>query len=562
MGARTWTRAAATTVVLAGLMIGMTEAGAAAPVVRATQPVAGARSLGDPLLPQLGNGGYDVTSYTIDLDYEPAANRLNSARTTILAVATQHLREFSLDFQADLTVASVTVGGKPAAFASVEATPDLSPNPAVTQPMKLVVQPHPSAWPRPGRQFKVVVEYSGVPRHIVDPDLSIEGWIQACFPLNAPRTCDGSFVVGQPMGSQSWFPSNNYPTDKASFETYITVPAGKTALGVGELENRIDNHDGTITWHWRESHPTATYLVTATVGDFLFTPGTMVEQATGRRLPVYNAIDATASPAQLAAINASLSQAPGQLNFLGSLFGRYPFDSTGAIVDRASGVGYALEVQTKPAYSGGFTSGNPSVNIGTQLHEIAHQWMGNSVTLAAWNDLWFNEGWATWSEWYWQFAERGGDDPAVIFDDLYATTPAEDWELAPAVLGGDPANLFNGFATYDRGAMTLQGYREIVGEAKFLELARTLQKRFAYSNISGEEFVDLATRISGFRGARRALLDAYFQEWLYGETRPTIVPESFLSAVTAASAAPAGARRASPSSVRAVEEGTRRSAAP
>ena len=137
----------------------------------------------------------------------------------------------------------------------------------------------------------------------------------------------------------------------------------------------------------------------------------MVETSTGRTLPVYNAIDSSASPAQLTAINTSLAQAPDQINFLSGLYGPYPFDSTGAVADRAAGVGYALEVQTKPHYSGGFSSGNPSINAGTQLHELAHQWFGNSATLERWSDIWFKEGFANWSEWYWDFVENGGADP-------------------------------------------------------------------------------------------------------------------------------------------------------
>ena len=264
------------------------------------------------------------------------------------------------------------------------------------------------------------------------------------------------------MGAQSWFPSNNYPSDKATFETLITVPAAKTALGVGELAAKTDNGDGTSTWHWTEDDPTATYLTTATVGDFIYDEDSMVETSTGRTLPVYNAIDSSASPAQLTAINTSLAQAPDQINFLSGLYGPYPFDSTGAVADRASGVGYALEVQTKPHYSGGFSSGNPSINAGTQLHELAHQWFGNSATLERWSDIWFQEGFANWSEWYWDFVENGGADPAVIWADLYATTPDGDWALAPAVLGGDPANLFAFFPTYERGAMTIEGFREIL----------------------------------------------------------------------------------------------------
>jgi hypothetical protein len=311
----------------------------------AGNPVAGARSLGDPLLPRLGNGGYDVQHDTIELDYDPVANNFQAATTTIQAVASETLKEFSLDFQDTLGVRKVTVDGRPAGFRFEAATPQLSTDPVVTQPMKLVVSPSPSRRPTAGREFTTVVHYQGSPQPITDPDTSLEGWIQACFPLSPPRSCDGAFVVNEPKGA-------------------------------------------------------------------------------------------------LAAINASLAQAPAQLNFLSGLFGPYPFDSTRAVADRAAGVGYALEVQTKAHHAGGFTSGNPAISIGTQLHELAHQWMGNTATLETWSDIWFNEGWATWSTWYWSHSQSGGTDPAAIFDDLYTTTPAEDWAIAPAVLDGDPANMF------------------------------------------------------------------------------------------------------------------------
>ncbi len=346
------------------------------------KPVAGSRSLGDPLLPQLGNGGYDARHYLIELDYDPTANHFDEATTTVQARATKTLSQFSLDFQDDLEVTGVTVGGRTAQYAFEDATPQLSDNPTVTQPQKLVVTPQSSTRPRAGHEFTVEVRYRGTPVQFTDPDESSEGWIRACYPLSAPQTCDGSFVVNEPMGAQSWFPSNNYPTDKATFETRITVPSSKTALGIGELASRKTNRDGTTTWRWTEDDPTATYLTTATVGDFDLPVGAMTETSTRRNLPVYNAIDSSATPTQKAAIQASLDRAPEQVNFLSNLFGRYPFDSTGAVADRAAGVGYALEVQTKPHYSGGFTNGNPSINLGTQLHELAHQWVGNSATAA------------------------------------------------------------------------------------------------------------------------------------------------------------------------------------
>jgi len=498
------------------------------------KPVDGARSLGDPLLPQIGNGGYDVKHYRISLDYDPAANELTAAKTTITARATKTLKEFSLDFQG-LDVSRVVVdrkpgdghGAPPAQHSQVEATPHLSPISEVTQPMKLVVTPHPSTRPQAGKRFVVKVSYSGTPEPITDADTSIEGWIPACYPLSPPQTCDGAFVVNEPIGAQSWFPSNNYPSDKAKFDTLIRVPAGKTALGVGENVGNRTHGDGTVTWHWREDDPTATYLTTATVGDFDYAVGSMTEDSTGRSLPIYNAVDSSATPEQKAAIGATLAGAPAQMNYLSGLYGPYPFDSTGAVADRAAGVGYALEVQGKPHYAGGFTTGNPSINPGTHLHELAHQWFGNSVTLDTWADIWFNEGWANWSEWYWDFQTQGGDDPAAVFADLYATTPDEDWAIAPAILDGDPANLFAFFPTYQRGAMTVEAYREIVGDQRFFAFARKLMRKHRHDNISTRTFIAEAKQASGLGGAKLALLDDFFEQWLYGTVKPTILPADF-----------------------------------
>jgi aminopeptidase N len=489
----------------------------------------GARSLDDPLFPQIGNGGYDAQHYTISLDYDPATNTFNEGTsTTITALATKQLKKFSFDFQ-DLDVSSVTVNGVEADFKQVNASPRLSQDPEVTQPMKLVVVPAPKSRPKKRREFVVEVAYSGAPEQITDPDTSWEGWIRACYPLNPPQTCDGAFVVNEPIGAQSWFPSNNYPTDKATFDTVVTVPASKTALGVGELVSRTEHDDGTATWHWTEDDPTATYLTTATVGDFDFTVGEMVETSTGRSLPIYDSIDSSATQAQKDAINATLARVPEQLNFLSDRLGPYPLDSIGAVADRAAGVGYALEVQSKPHYAGGFSTGTPSVNINTQLHELAHQWLGNSVSPATWHEIWFNEGWATWLTWYWSYEANGGStSPAEQFTNNYNSGPATKWDMAPAILDNDPANLFTGFPVYTRSAMMLEGYRQILGDDEaFFEFARELLDRFGYGNISLDEFVEVALEMSGRSGDELKLLDDYFDQWLFLEGQPTILPSDF-----------------------------------
>lgn len=485
---------------------------------------AGARTLGDPLLPQIGNGGYDALHYDIDLAIDRPANTFTRARTTMTARATQNLDEFSLDFQ-DLPVASVKVDGKRARFAQVPSTPALSDDPSVTQPWKLVVTPRPKL--RVGKRFTVAVDYSGAqPQVFTDPDTSIEGWIPACYPATPPQTCDSFFVVGEPMGSQAWFPSNNHPSDKATFDTTLTVQDGDTALGAGELVGPPRaTGDGTTTWRWREDDPTATYLVTASNGDFDYSETSTVETVTGRTLPLYTAIDPSATPARRAQIDATLARTGEIMNFYAEQYGPYPFDSNGAVVERSTGIGYALEVQGKSHYAGG--ASGPNVSLGTLAHETAHQWFGDSVTLKDWNDIWFNEGWATWSQIAWAHAAGVSTlTPEQFFAETYADS-ANDWTIAPAVLNGDPAELFNGFATYDRGAMTLEGYREIVGDARFFAFARALQRRFAYGNISTPGFIVTALAYSGLHGTDLVRLGGYFRQWLYGTEQPTILPADF-----------------------------------
>ncbi|HYI36614.1 MAG TPA: M1 family metallopeptidase [Thermoleophilaceae bacterium] len=508
------------------LLTSMLAIGVASAPAQADSFRPGARSVGDAILPQLGNGGYDARAYDIDLDYNPVANRFRSAVSTMTAKATQNLSEFSLDFQ-DLRVREVRVDGKQARFSQVDATPDLSSNPDHSQPMKLVVKPKKGI--RRGDRFDVQVDYSGSqPQVFTDPDDAIEGWIPACYtPAGGTQVCDSFFVVGEPIGSQAWFPSNNHPSDKAKATTEITVPEGDTAFGVGELVKRkVDRRDGTVTWKWAEDDPTATYLLTASNGKFDYTESSVREAITGRRLPIYTAIDRSATPTQKANLATNLGRTGEMMNFLAERYGPYPFDSNGALVDRAPSVGYALEVQGKSHYA------TLNTDQSTIAHEITHQWFGNSVTLEHWADIWFNEGWAQWSEWLWNATNPPAGQPpepstAEQFDANYAAASDEDWDVAPAVLDNDPANLFSFFPTYVRGAMTVEGYRQIVGERRFFAVAKAIQREFAYDNVSTREFIDFAVSRSGLSGAKRALLRQYFQQWLYGTDKPTILPAAF-----------------------------------
>ncbi|HET6830316.1 MAG TPA: M1 family metallopeptidase [Solirubrobacterales bacterium] len=492
----------------------------AAPAGAAFEP--GSKSLGDPIFPQIGNGGYDVGHYEVHLDYDPDANRFTAGtRTTLTARATQDLSRFSLDFQRDLAIDSVTVDGIPAArVARADAKPRLSRDPAVTQPAKLTITPA-AGIPR-GSTFEVTVGYRGEPRAIVDTDRSIEGWVRAC---SSPGTCDGSFTVNEPIGVQSWLPANNHPSDKATFELHTTAPSAYTAIGAGAQVSRIDNGNGTATTTWVEDAPMAPYLATGTVGRFDVETGTAIDRADGAAIPIFTAIDSAGSPERKANVNTTAAGIPGTLNFLSRRLGPYPFETVGLVADWVPAVGYVLENQTKPHFAG--NEGGPVAGPSVLAHELAHQWMGDSISPEQWNVIWFNEGWATLMEvWFDHAVEGARQTPRRFFHAVYRSAPRH-WRLAPARLGGDPAKLFDGFAVYNRPGAMLQGLRMIVGTDRFLELARTLAERHGGGTISRGQFVAEAKRVSGLHGRKLRRLGTYLRQWLLWRKRPSLTPSNF-----------------------------------
>jgi aminopeptidase N len=441
----------------------------------------GAAGAGDPFFPNAGNGGYDVRNYSLKLDYEPQNEQLDGD-VTITASATQDLSSFNLDLRG-FQVDSVTVNGAAASF--------------TRKGQELTVTP--SSGIRRNREFTVRILYGGHANYVLDPDKSKDGWIP---------TDDGAFVVNEPQGAPTWFPANDTLKDFATFDFAITVPSDRAALANGTLVSQTDNGD-TTTWRWRESRPMVPYLSTATNGVFELRFGTLPNG-----LPEYNAVDPETRARGDKEPNPELAWTrlgiqPEAVQFLSDLYGPYPFESVGAIVDWAPNVFYSLESQTKPNYWR-----IPSEE--TIVHEIAHQWFGDAVVLERWPDMWLNEGFATWSEWIWT-ERHAGTTAHQQFLDLYnieeGTAAFQDlWFPAPNGLH-DASELFH-TPVYDRGAMTLQALREKVGDTVFFQIMRDWYAENRYSNVVTADFIALAERDSGQQ------LDEFFDAWLFQEGRP------------------------------------------
>ncbi|MBW6432592.1 M1 family metallopeptidase [Actinoplanes hulinensis] len=425
---------------------------------------------GDPYFPTYGNGGYDVGGYDLALRYDPAAGKLDGT-ATITATATQDLSRFNLDL-AHLKATTVLVDGTPATVAAAG--------------NELVVTP--AAGIPKGRAFTTVVSYGGVPKQLENETLGAGGWLRVGK--------QGAIALGQPESASTWFPVNDHPSDKATFKLAMTVPDGVEVLSNGLAGNR-DTVDGLTTWRWAEESPMASYLATVVIGQYRITTGTHAGRPMITALPESLPADGAAAK--------SLARTGEITDFLETQFGPYPFRANGGVVVDEDEIRYALETQARPVYGNTFfTSGE---NTGVVAHELAHQWFGDSVALSRWQDIWLNEGFATYAEALWS-EHSGGRTAQQIFDEAYR---AFDWTETPGDPG--PRRIF-GDAVYVRGGMTVHALRKTIGDEAFFKLIKSWAADHRDGNVTTEQFIEAAETASGKD------LDAFFEAWLNGKTKP------------------------------------------
>ena len=241
--------------------------------------------------------------------------------------------------------------------------------------------------------------------------------------------------------------------------------------------------------------------------------------------------DTPPSPGVVA--SGSFSRQPEIIRFLGQNFGRYPFSAAGGIVDDVEGIGFALETQTRPIYLGDFFR-DPINADNVVVHELAHQWYGDSLAVERWQHIWLNEGFATYAEWLW--SEREGLGTAQDnFDFWYGLIPDDDpfWALT---IGDPGAGTEFDFAVYIRGAMTLQQLRLRVGDHDFFKILKRWAATQKGGNVTTDEFIRLAEKISGQD------LDALFETWLFTPTKPVLPPAALRTMGVARHHVPADAR--------------------
>jgi len=430
-----------------------------------------AKRAGTAYLSGHGDLNYRVSHYDLTVDYRPQPARL-SGRARIAAVAGRPLGEVRLDF-GRLRVDRVQVDGARARYAHRDG--------------KLVVRP--AAPLAPDQPFEVDVRYGGTPRPVRSPWGDI-GW---------EELTDGAFVASQPTGAPSWFPCNDHPADKATYRITVTAPSRYTVVANGALSSRRLGA-GSTTWVHDQVVPMSTYLATVQIGRYdlvnLVGAPTRQRAAVPRRL--------------LARFRYDFARQPAMLTQFTRLFGPYPFPDYGVVV-----VDDELEIPLEAHGLSIFGANHVDGERGSErliAHELAHQWFGNSLTVAEWRHIWLNEGFAKYAEWLW--SEVSGGKPARAH-------AARSWAMVAALPQdlrvADPGvrRMFDD-RVYQRGALTLHALRSALGDDAFFALLREWTAAHRNRTVTTTEFEATARR-----HAPRSL-DGFFTAWLHEPQLPAL----------------------------------------
>jgi len=433
----------------------------------------GPSGVGDELYPDLGNPGIDVDHYDIDLHYDPSTTTIDGT-VTLSITATEDLSIFTLDSSGP-DVFKVSIDGVAAEFQQHDPELVIVPNDPITN----------------GERFDVAVAYTAQP----SPG---PGWM---------ATSTGSFTQDEPDGARHWLPSNDHPSDKATYHFTLSVPAGLTAVANGTLVSH-DPPSGSNagdTWVWDQPEPMTTYLIQVLTGSF-----DIVDGVGPNGLPLISALQHK----NAAAMQPYLELTARQIDFFDDLFGPYPFAEYGIAMTDGD-VGGAIEQQGRSLFSAAdFASGDVGFLQQALLsHELTHQWFGDSVSPARWQDIWLNESFATYGEWMW--AEHAGFQSvdAVAQANLDQRHNGSD----EATGTPDQQGLF-GYDEYDGGAVVLHALRRTVGDATFFSILQAWSHDNYGKSRTSQDFADLASTISGQD------LTKFFDDWLYATQVPDTYP--------------------------------------
>lgn len=420
----------------------------------------------------------DVLHYKLVLRVTPAAGTIQGT-VTMTARGLSDLNSLRIDMYQRLALDLLTLDGAAVDYSRIGNSVLISPQGALAA----------------NREFEIAITYHGTPSPVQSSFIS-SGMLRA-FHRSVPVMSS----LSEPYGAPTWWPCIDNPADKVTAETIVTVPAGNSVASNGILLQASDNADGSRTFSYRESYPIANYLISVSVTNYTEWRDTYTSRDGSKTMPLVYMV----YPEDLPLAKSTYGAAKTAMEAFVPLFGEYPF------IDEKYGMaefpwGGAMEHQTMTSIGAGVTGAL------TIAHELSHQWFGDLVTMKKWNDIWLNEGFATYAEAL--YAEQVQNKPAwktmVERDDGRAAG-----RLAGTVYAEDEESPFDDTAAiYTKGGWVLHMLRGLMGDEQFFAALKHYAQRFAYANANTSDFAAVCAEHYG------SSLEWFFQQWVYAPYRP------------------------------------------
>lgn len=418
--------------------------------------------------------GTDVEHYFLDLEIVPASDFLSGSCTMTVRVTDPQLSTFRFRLDDAFTISTLTLNGLNATWARLNPIDVL-----VTFDQPLVQND----------VFELTVAYSGVP----------QGFGLGSIVFSNRGGTRVFYTLSEPWYAYTWWPQKDDNRDKATGTLRYTVPGNYLVASNGLLTSQEDLHGSRRRYTWETAYPTTPYLFAMAGANYQTFESTWTHAGGVMPLQFFIYPDSNTTPNRNAWLNSG-----AMLTVFSTWYGLYPF------VDEKYGI-YQF------GFSGGMEhqtmTGQGTFSESVTAHEVAHQWWGDMITCEGWEDIWLNEGFATYSEAIWYEKRPGGGQTAL----RSAMNNRRPNSVNGTVYIENPTDVNRIFSTsfsYRKAAWVLHMLRHVVGDTTFFSILSTYRAAYEFETASTADFIAVCEAVHGQD------LDWFFQPWLFQPGAP------------------------------------------